>query len=152
MPTGDAYSSWHLVPSLWDLHMFYLLRPILFRTCRYLLDYALRISLGTFPILLIAILSPGQTDGIQTKHARNPLSTFFFISDWSIRGGSVAGLHVHDLCQFWKLPILDPYNVYPCWDQSFSPLRKSFGILSTLFLQNCCMDCRTWSIWVIYID
>ena len=30
MPTGDAYSSGHLVPSLWDLHMFYLLRPILF--------------------------------------------------------------------------------------------------------------------------
>ena len=35
MPTGDAYSSGHLVPSLWDLHMFYLLRPILFRICRY---------------------------------------------------------------------------------------------------------------------
>ena len=35
MPTGDAYSSGHLVPSLWDLHMFYLLRPILFRTCCY---------------------------------------------------------------------------------------------------------------------
>ena len=31
----DAYSSGHLVPSLWDLHMFFLLRPILFRTCRY---------------------------------------------------------------------------------------------------------------------
>ena len=30
MPTGDAYSSGHLFPSLWDLHMFYLLRPILF--------------------------------------------------------------------------------------------------------------------------
>ena len=30
MPTGDAYSSGHVVPSLWDLHMFYLLRPILF--------------------------------------------------------------------------------------------------------------------------
>ena len=48
MPTGDAYSSGHLVPSLWDLHMLYLLRPILFRTCRYFSsDYALRISLGT---------------------------------------------------------------------------------------------------------
>ena len=35
MPTGDAYSSGHLVPSLWDLHMFFLLRPIFFRTCRY---------------------------------------------------------------------------------------------------------------------
>ena len=35
MPRGDAYSSGHLVPSLWDLHMFYLLRPILFRPCRY---------------------------------------------------------------------------------------------------------------------
>ena len=35
MLTGDAYSSGHLVLSLLDLHMFYLLRPILFRTCRY---------------------------------------------------------------------------------------------------------------------
>ena len=35
MPTGDAYSSGHLIPSHWDLHMFYLLRPIRFRTCRY---------------------------------------------------------------------------------------------------------------------
>ena len=35
MPAGDADSSGHLVPSLWDLHIFYLLRPILFRTCRY---------------------------------------------------------------------------------------------------------------------
>ena len=34
MPAGNAYSA-YLVPSLWDLHMFYLLRPILFRTCRY---------------------------------------------------------------------------------------------------------------------
>ena len=32
---GTLTSSGHLVPSLWDLHMFYLLRPILFRTCRY---------------------------------------------------------------------------------------------------------------------
>ena len=51
MPTGAAYSSGHLVPSLLDLHMFHLLRPILFRTGRYLSDYALRISLGTFSIL-----------------------------------------------------------------------------------------------------
>ena len=28
--TGDSYSSGHMVPSLWDLHMFYLCRPILF--------------------------------------------------------------------------------------------------------------------------
>ena len=35
MPTGDAYSSGHQVPSLWDLHVFYLLRPIFFWTCRY---------------------------------------------------------------------------------------------------------------------
>ena len=52
MPTGNAYSSRHLVPSLWDLHMFYLLRPILFRTCYFSPDYVLRISLGTFSILL----------------------------------------------------------------------------------------------------
>ena len=32
MPTGDSYSSGHLVPSLSDLHMLNLLRPILFRT------------------------------------------------------------------------------------------------------------------------
>ena len=30
MQAGDADSSGHLVPSLWELHMFYLLRPILF--------------------------------------------------------------------------------------------------------------------------
>ena len=30
MPKGDAYPSGLLVPSLWDLHMFYLLRPSLF--------------------------------------------------------------------------------------------------------------------------
>ena len=30
MPIGDAYSSGHLVPSLWDLHMFFLMRPIIF--------------------------------------------------------------------------------------------------------------------------
>ena len=30
MQTGDAYSSGHLVPSLWDLHIFYFLRPIVF--------------------------------------------------------------------------------------------------------------------------
>ena len=48
MPTGDAYSSGHLVPSLWDLHMFYLLRPILFPELVVILpDYALRISFGT---------------------------------------------------------------------------------------------------------
>ena len=29
------HASGHLVPYLWDLHMFYLLRPILFRTCHY---------------------------------------------------------------------------------------------------------------------
>ena len=47
MPAGDAYTSGHLVPSLWDLHLFYLLRPILFGTCRHFTDYALLISLGT---------------------------------------------------------------------------------------------------------
>ena len=35
MPAGDADSSGHLVPSLWDWHMSYLSRPILFRTYRY---------------------------------------------------------------------------------------------------------------------
>ena len=60
MPTGDADSSGHLVPSLWDLHMFYLLRPILCQTCRYFtglcssnipryfLDFALRDTKQTF--------------------------------------------------------------------------------------------------------
>ena len=35
MPAGDANSSGQLVPSLWDLQIVYLLRPTLFRTCRY---------------------------------------------------------------------------------------------------------------------
>ena len=46
------YSSGHLVPSLWDLHMFYLMRPILFPNSSLIFpDYALRISLRTFSIL-----------------------------------------------------------------------------------------------------
>ena len=36
----------------WDLHIFYLLRPILFPNLYFLLDYSLRTSLGTFSILL----------------------------------------------------------------------------------------------------
>ena len=60
MPTGDAYSSGHLVPSLWDLHMFYLLRPILFRNLSFFPDYALRISLGTFLILLRLTFQGGE--------------------------------------------------------------------------------------------
>ena len=53
MPIGDAYSSGHLVPSLSDLYMFYLLRQILFSELVVISpDYALRISLGTFSILL----------------------------------------------------------------------------------------------------
>ena len=51
MPTGDAYSSGHLVPSLWDLYLFFLLRPILFSELVIFPDCALRISLGTFSIL-----------------------------------------------------------------------------------------------------
>ena len=50
-----SHYSGHLVPSLWDLHMFYLLRPILFSELVISPDYALRISLGTFSILLIFI-------------------------------------------------------------------------------------------------
>ena len=52
MASGNAYSSGHLVPSLLDLHMFYLLREILFPNLSYYPVYALRISLGTFSILL----------------------------------------------------------------------------------------------------
>ena len=48
MPTGDAYSSGHLVPSLWDLHMFYLLRPILFPN----LSLFLRTMLFEYPSVL----------------------------------------------------------------------------------------------------
>ena len=63
MSTGDAYFSGHLVPSLWNLQMFFLMRPILFRTCRYLtglcssnipryfLDFAL-LSLSCFCTLI----------------------------------------------------------------------------------------------------
>ena len=55
MPSGDADSSGHLVPSLWDLHMFYLLRPILSELVVILPDYAHRISLGTFSIFLFTM-------------------------------------------------------------------------------------------------
>ena len=59
MPTMNAYSSGHLLPSLWDLHIFYLLRPILFFELVITFpDYALRISLGTFSILLNHIITP----------------------------------------------------------------------------------------------
>ena len=71
--TGDAHSSGHLVPSLWDLLMFYLLRPILFQTCyfsglcssnipRYFLNFPLNLEdqhlvhstsrIGCFVVLL----------------------------------------------------------------------------------------------------
>ena len=68
MPTGDAYSSGHLVPSLWDLHMFYLLRPIFFRTCRYFtglcssnipryfLDFALHFFRGNTKFFITELL------------------------------------------------------------------------------------------------
>ena len=49
---GMNHSSGHLVPSLWDLHMYYLLRPILFpNLLLFFSDYALRTSPGTFSIL-----------------------------------------------------------------------------------------------------
>ena len=45
----------HLVPSLWNWHVFYLLRPIPLPNLSLIFpDYALRISLGTFSILLIS--------------------------------------------------------------------------------------------------
>ena len=70
MPTGDAYSSGHLVPSLWDLHMFYLLRLILFRTCHYFSpDHALRISLGTFSILLLTLVSDFGTIKMKNSYS-----------------------------------------------------------------------------------
>ena len=50
MPTGDAYSSGHLVTSLWDLHMFYLLRQILFPN----LSLLFRTMLFEYP----SVLSP----------------------------------------------------------------------------------------------
>ena len=59
----------------WDLHMFYLLRPILFRTCRHFSpDYALRISLGTFSILLVcknSALSEVQMYVLESLMTRN---------------------------------------------------------------------------------
>ena len=70
MPTGDNYSSGHLVPCLWDLHMFYLLRPILFRICRcftalcssniprYFLDFA-------FQLLKLPFLGEGSLTRVQ---------------------------------------------------------------------------------------
>ena len=57
MPTGDAYSSVHLVPSLLDLHMLYLLRPILFQNCRYFTGLCPSNILGTFSILPLSSIA-----------------------------------------------------------------------------------------------
>ena len=48
----DAYSSGHLVPSLWDLHMFYLLRPMLFPN----LPLFVRTMLFEYPSVLISVI------------------------------------------------------------------------------------------------
>ena len=81
MPVLCRLQSWmpkmsppgHLVPSLWDLHMFYLLRPIFFRTCRYFtglcssnipryfLDFAFDVyinNLGFACVLMLRLISP----------------------------------------------------------------------------------------------
>ena len=59
MPTGDAYSSGNLVPSLLDLHMFYLLRPILFPN----LSLCFRTMLFEYPSVLsrLCFVSPSST-------------------------------------------------------------------------------------------
>ena len=51
MPTGDAYSSGHLVPSLWDFICSTCWDQSFSELVVILPDYALRISLGTFSIL-----------------------------------------------------------------------------------------------------
>ena len=66
IPTGDAHSSGHLVPSFWDLHMLYLLITILFPNLslfsglcssnipRYFLDLALGSNhYGLVPIIFL---------------------------------------------------------------------------------------------------
>ena len=55
MPTGDAYSSGHLVRSLWDLHMFLIVETNSFSELVIFPGYALSISLGTFSILLMNV-------------------------------------------------------------------------------------------------
>ena len=52
MLTVDAYPSGHLVPSLWDLHILLVETNLFSELVVIFPDYALRISLGTFSILL----------------------------------------------------------------------------------------------------
>ena len=77
MPTGTlTYSSGHLVPSIWDLHMYYLLRPILFPN----LSLFFRTKLFEYPSVL---------------------SRFCFaptVRPKSIRNRRVIGLLVASLC------------------------------------------------------
>ena len=93
----DAYSSGHMVPSLWDLHMFYLLRPILFRTCRnftglcssniprYFLDFALRVNKRLVFSMFIA-----------------DKNNFFQHATWSIRSIRLVCL-IHLVCiKIWR--------------------------------------------------
>ena len=57
MPTGDAYSSGHLVPSLLGLAYVLLVKTNPFpEFVVIVLDYALRTALGTFSMFLITIL------------------------------------------------------------------------------------------------
>ena len=73
MPTGNAYSSGHLVLSLWDLHVFYLLRPILFRTCRYFTG----LCSSNIPRYFLDFASKLLTQGYRYHKLRKTFGKFF---------------------------------------------------------------------------
>ena len=89
MPTRDAYSSGHLVPSLWDLHMFYLLRPILFqnlsllyRTTSMLFEYSSVLSRFCFIINIYPFAN------------RSGASVVIFVDESALKHGRLVFLSI----------------------------------------------------------
>ena len=79
MPTGDAYSSGHLVPPLRDLHMFYLLIPILlpnlslfFRTMIFENPSVLSRFCSKITVLRILLIKIMHTPGLVKRRKTYP--------------------------------------------------------------------------------
>ena len=119
MPTGDAYSSWHLVPSLWDLHMFYLLRPILFRTCRYFtglcssnipryfLEFAYKVLQDTNTTDELMLFIPA----ISSTISRASSSNVHFTTEVIFLPMAPRGLSERDNLKFSFIPLLNNYTI-----------------------------------------
>ena len=101
MPARDADSSGKLVPSLWDLHMFYLLRPILYRTCRYFTGLCFsnipRYFRFDFSILLITYLRwlepTGRSTGTRTNADVNAALANLYERLWHNTGPAERALN-----------------------------------------------------------